>query len=169
MENVKLLETDLPIDLIYDEVIKIYDKIQEIKSKKPAQISLQSYTQNDDWKTAYNCSIGKIKQLDRSEEDFVYPIFDVPVINGYIEKYNLYRTRIMVMTPKTTLTWHQDYTPRIHIPVKTNNSSFVIVENISYHLEAGKSYWVNTTLHHTAINCNVVENRLHIVGCVRQS
>lgn len=165
MREVKLLESDLPIIEIKKEVNKVFS---EINDHNALQIGLQSNSPSDNnWKSSIG-SVEKNSQAARkNEETYIYPIFDLPVINEYMEKYNMFRTRIMVSLPRTTLTWHRDYTPRIHIPITSNPNAFILVKDRLEHLKVGNCYWVNTMCQHTAINCDSKDARIHIVGCVQ--
>jgi hypothetical protein len=61
---------------------------------------------------------------------------------------------------------HYDKNPRIHIPLLTNPECYFVFKNgMIQHLEVGSSYWVDTRLHHTFINCSA-QKRLHLVGVV---
>ena len=73
----------------------------------------------------------------------------------------------MISLPKTCLTLHFDASPRIHIPVITNPDCIMIIDNVVYHLPAGKMYWTDTTKSHTAVNASR-EIRSHIIGCIKQ-
>jgi hypothetical protein len=105
--------------------------------------------------------------VDKTEELYTYPLFNIPYINGIIEEHKLCRTRVMKMKPKTCYYWHKDSTPRLHIPVVTHEHCFLILENEGrVHLPAdGTAYIVDTTQHHSAMNCSKID-RTHIVGCL---
>lgn len=104
--------------------------------------------------------------VDRTEELYTYPLFDMPYINSILEEHNLCRTRVMKMKPKTCYYWHKDSTKRLHIPIVTHEHCFLILENEGrIHLPAdGTAYVVDTTQHHSAMNCSKID-RTHIVGC----
>jgi len=110
--------------------------------------------------------IDAVKTLNGLTEDsFKYPIFDFPYINGIIEQYGLFRSRVMCMHEKTCYSYHHDFTPRLHIPVQTNENCFFIIDDLLYRLPAdGTVYLVNTTLAHTFVNASW-HDRIHIVGC----
>jgi hypothetical protein len=164
MNDVKVLE-QINLAKIQKEVSALFSKIG---NKNIEQISLQAPEKTDNWKMWYNKSIGKVESLEALESDYTFPIFsETELINEYMEKYNLFRTRLMKLNPRTTLSWHRDYTPRVHIPVFTNKSSFMVLKKKMYYLQAGNLYWVNTMVDHTAINCDTT-TRWHIVGCVQE-
>lgn len=156
---------DVNINLIKNEVNLLFEKYPFLK--KQSQISLQSFRENgiieEDWK----CSIGKMDNLSRKETDYKYPLFpELDIINHYLEQQNAYRSRLMISSPKTCMTIHQDASPRIHIPVTTNPNCIMIIDDIVYRLEEGKMCWTDTTKFHTAVNASH-DYRIHIVGCVK--
>ena len=130
-----------------------------LSSHNSLQVGLQSDKPNGSWRDA----IGKGTYM--KETDFIYPVFAYPLINHYIKKYNMHRTRIFVSNPKTCLSWHHDRLPRIHIPIQTDPGCIMIVENEAMHLEAGSVYRVDTRKYHSAMNGSK-RNRIHIVGCI---
>ena len=100
------------------------------------------------------------------ELDFIYPNFNLSYINSILEKFNMYRTRVLVLKPKVCYTIHRDLSKRIHIPVVTNENCWLIVDKEIMHLPAdGNYYEIDTTQEHTALNGSW-EDRIHIVGCV---
>jgi len=106
------------------------------------------------------------KECSEQEKDFKIPLFDMPYINSIMEKYNMYRTRLMRQTEVMCYTYHQDFSSRIHIPVVTNENCLFILEDKIHRLNSdGTVYWVDTTKKHTAVNASR-KNRYHIVGCV---
>ncbi len=74
------------------------------------------------------------------------------------------RSRWMRLNPKTCLSLHSDLDEfRFHIPVKTNDKCFFVVDDICYRMpEVGSLYLLNTTKLHTAVNASF-ETRDHIV------
>ena len=105
--------------------------------------------------------------VDKTEEDYWIPLFDMPYINGILAEHNLVRTRVMRMKRKTCYYYHSDSTKRLHIPVVTNPHCFLLVDEKMIHLPAtGEAYVVDTTKMHTALNASK-EDRIHIVGAFR--
>tara|TARA_B100000575_G_C22562988_1_gene357623 strand:- start:25 stop:516 length:492 start_codon:yes stop_codon:yes gene_type:complete len=128
------------------------------------QIGLQGYKPNQHF-SVWKASVGKGNKLEFPENYFKYELFNLPLINSIIKKYNLKRTRIMKSDSKTCLTRHQDMSKRVHIPVITNPDCFMTIEDKNYFLEPGNVYLTNTTLPHTAVNASKYI-RIHIVGCL---
>jgi hypothetical protein len=81
-------------------------------------------------------------------------------------KYKLGRIRILLKTPRSTLSWHRDPEPRLHIPIITNPGAIMVIDNIAKHMPADGSVWItNNTKYHNAFNGGE-ENRIHLVACV---
>lgn len=80
-------------------------------------------------------------------------------------KHAIGRLRIMRSLPKTCLTWHVDETPRLHYPIKTQDSCFMVIENESKHLPQDTWWLTDTRLYHTAFNASY-EERIHLVGVI---
>lgn len=94
-------------------------------------------------------------------------IFDLPYTNSLLEKYSISTARIMKLYPKQCYSWHHDTSPRIHLPLVTNEKCLFILEDSVYQMPAGNAYYVNTTKKHTALNGNRNNFiRYHIVGLV---
>ena len=81
-------------------------------------------------------------------------------------KFKLGRVRILLKQPRTTLSWHRDPEPRLHIPIITNPGCLQVIENVAKHLPADGSVWItNNTKYHNAFNGGE-ENRVHLVACL---
>ena len=88
------------------------------------------------------------------------------VINVLKLKYKLGRVRILLKEPRSTLSWHRDPEPRLHIPIITNPGCLMVINNVAKHLPADGSVWItNNTKYHNAFNGGE-ENRVHLVACV---
>ena len=81
-------------------------------------------------------------------------------------KFKIGRVRILLKEPRTTLSWHRDPEPRLHIPIVTNPGCMQVIENVAKHLPADGSVWItNNTKYHNAFNGGE-ENRVHLVACL---
>ena len=88
------------------------------------------------------------------------------VIEALSSKYKLGRIRILLKEPRSTLSWHRDPEPRLHIPIITNPGCLMVINNVAKHLPADGSVWItNNTKYHNAFNGGE-ENRVHLVACV---
>ena len=85
------------------------------------------------------------------------------------EKFKLGRVRLLLKEPRSTLSWHRDPEPRLHIPIYTNPGAIMVVDSVAKHLPADGSVWItNNTKYHNAFNGGE-ENRVHLVACVLDS
>ena len=81
-------------------------------------------------------------------------------------KFKLGRVRILLKEPRSTLSWHRDPEPRLHIPIITNPGCLMVIDNVAKHMPADGSVWItNNTKYHNAFNGGE-ENRVHLVACV---
>jgi hypothetical protein len=88
------------------------------------------------------------------------------VFDTLSKKYKLGRVRILLKEPRSTLSWHRDPEPRLHIPIITNPGCLMVIDNVARHMPADGSVWItNNTKYHNAFNGGE-ENRVHLVACV---
>ena len=88
------------------------------------------------------------------------------VYDQLTRKYKLGRMRLLLKEPRSTLSWHRDPEPRLHIPIYTNPGAIMVVDNVAKHMPADGSVWItNNTKYHNAFNGGE-ENRVHLVACV---
>jgi len=82
------------------------------------------------------------------------------------KKFKLGRVRLLLKEPRSTLSWHRDPEPRLHIPIITNPGSIMVIDEVAKHLPAVGSVWITNNLkYHNAFNGGE-ENRVHLVACV---
>jgi len=88
------------------------------------------------------------------------------VYDALSKKYKLGRVRILLKEPRSTLSWHRDPEPRLHIPIITNPGCMMVIENVAMHLPAdGSAYITNNIKYHNAFNGGE-KNRVHLVACL---
>lgn len=150
-----------------EHLLKFYRENQEKFvwkdiNDKGKQTGLQYALNRDPWLSATGRTDIRSKYFFLTN-----PFFKDSVFEYIIKKYNLIRTRLLWLSPQSCYTMHFDDSPRIHIPLITNQDSFLIFrDGIVEHLQIGKVYWVDTRKFHTAINGGE-SPRLHLVGCER--
>lgn len=132
---------------------------------KGKQCGLQYCIDEDPFYSA----VGKLKR-NRKESEYsaMNPLFKDTVFEKIIYDNKLFRTRLMWVHPYACYSIHRDASPRIHIPLLTNDQClFVFPKDSSiFYLPPGKIYEVDTTKSHSF--CNFSEtSRLHLVGCVK--
>ena len=99
--------------------------------------------------------------IDEFKDTYFKEVFDV-----LSSKYKLGRVRVLLKQPRSTLSWHRDPEPRLHIPIITNPGSIMVIDNVAMHLPADGSVWItNNTKYHNAFNGGE-EDRIHLVACV---
>ena len=82
------------------------------------------------------------------------------------KNFKIGRIRILLKEPRSTLSWHRDPEPRLHIPIITNPGCMMVIENVAKHLPAdGSAYITNNVKYHNAFNGGE-ENRVHLVACL---
>ena len=98
-------------------------------------------------------------------KDFENTYFN-EVYNELKKNYKLGRFRLLLKEPRSTLSWHRDPEPRLHIPIYTNPGAIMVIDNVAKHMPADGSVWVTNNLkYHNAFNGGE-ENRVHLVACV---
>ena len=119
-------------------------------------------------------SSGKEMQRDELVEEKKYTEFVEDFNNTYFKdvydqlskQYKLGRVRLLLKEPRSTLSWHRDPEPRLHIPIYTNPGCIMVIDKIAHHMPADGSVWVTNNLkYHNAFNGGE-ENRVHLVACV---
>lgn len=165
IRDVEIIKPSVNVDGIKKELATI---IEKYKLEGYKQISLQSTMENADPQTEWDVGTGSALNLKTKEQNFKYLLFpEAKLINHYIEEFGMFRTRVMKLPPSKVMSIHKDKTPRIHIPISTNDACRMMIGNQCYHLETGKIYWTDTRLEHTAFNSSN-DPRIHIVGCVME-
>jgi len=82
------------------------------------------------------------------------------------KRFKLGRVRILLKEPRSTLSWHRDPEPRLHIPIITNPGCIMVIDQKAKHLPADGSAWItNNVKYHNAFNGGE-EERVHLVACV---
>ena len=98
-------------------------------------------------------------------KDFEHTYFK-EVYEKLSKKFKLGRVRILLKEPRSTLSWHRDPEPRLHIPIITNPGCIMVIEDAAKHLPAdGSVYITNNVKYHNAFNGGE-ENRVHLVACL---
>ena len=110
------------------------------------------------------------KPIDESKytqliSDFHNTYFE-HVYNILTKNFKLGRVRILLKEPRSTLSWHRDPEPRLHIPIITNPGCKMVIEDVAKHMPADGSVTItNNTKYHNFFNGGEQE-RIHLVACV---
>lgn len=156
--NYKIYQNlDIDIDKLKEETYRIMEKAKG----HDGQIMLQGI-EGKDWKYG----IGRITDYEEKEGAFTHLLWSAPTINTALHRLGMYRSRLMIRK-RSVYSWHQDWSPRMHIPVVSNHEkNFMVIEDEVIRMPAdGRAVWVDTRKFHTYVNTEEVE-RIHIVGCI---
>lgn len=181
--------TDLKLDFDYDQLVHEYNTLEIEKflldHKRQMCVQRRAEVSGDvqyieggqslalDWE-GYDPKLGgspKPRKIILKEKQFdtITEMFEGTHIGEVVETlykdYGAVRGRFMLSEWKTCLTYHKDPTPRLHIPIVTNENCFMVVDDNVIRMPFGSTYIVDTTLMHTAINASRF-NRTHMVFCL---
>tara|TARA_B110000444_G_C18562066_1_gene465296 strand:- start:38 stop:634 length:597 start_codon:yes stop_codon:yes gene_type:complete len=111
--------------------------------------------------------------IDESKYTKLVPEFENTyfneVYNTLSKRFKLGRVRLLLKEPRSTLSWHKDPEPRLHIPIITNLGCSMVIENVAKHLPAdGNVTITNNTKFHNFFNGGE-QARIHLVACVLEN
>ena len=111
--------------------------------------------------------------IDESKYTELVPEFENTYFNEVYKtlskKFKLGRVRLLLKEPRSTLSWHKDPEPRLHIPIITNLGCSMVIENVAKHLPAdGHVTITNNTKYHNFFNGGE-QSRVHLVACVLEN
>ena len=111
--------------------------------------------------------------IDESKYTEIVPEFKntyfEEVYNLLRQKFKLGRVRILLKEPRSTLSWHRDPEPRLHIPIITNPGCKMVIEDVAKHMPADGSVTItNNTKYHNFFNGGE-QDRIHLVACVLEN
>ena len=111
--------------------------------------------------------------IDESKYTEIVPEFKNTYFNEVYsalkKKFKLGRVRLLLKEPRSTLSWHKDPEPRLHIPIITNLGCSMVIENVAKHLPAdGHVTITNNTKYHNFFNGGE-QSRIHLVACVLEN
>jgi len=176
LENKKISWYKVKNQSNLDKIYSIDDQIcLNSTVNEPDNIHLGRGSLMQDWDNSYTDKNGNIIVPERKnilmERDFVVlcnqfkgSLFEA-VYKELDKKYVLGRVRIMKSKPKTCLTWHIDYSTRIHYTMKTQDGCFMVIANEVCHLSENTWWWTDTQNPHTAFNASR-EDRYHLVATI---
>ncbi len=108
--------------------------------------------------------------IDESKYTELVPEFEdtyfKEVYNALKSRFKLGRVRLLLKEPRSTLSWHKDPEPRLHIPIVTNKGCMMVIENVAKHMPAdGTATITNNKKFHNFFNGGE-QARIHLVACV---
>ena len=101
--------------------------------------------------------IERDKPIDESKYTEIVPEFKgtyfEEVYNVIRKQFKLGRVRILLKEPRSTLSWHRDPEPRLHIPIITNKGCRMVIDEVCRHMPADGSVTItNNTKYHNFFN-----------------
>ena len=117
---------------------------------------------------------GKEAKRDKPIQESKYTELVPEFRNTYFEEvynilkrnFKLGRVRILLKEPRSTLSWHRDPEPRLHIPIITNPGCRMVIEDFAHHMPADGTVTItNNTKYHNFFNGGE-QDRIHLVACV---
>ena len=108
--------------------------------------------------------------IDESKYTELVPDFEDTYFKEVYEtlksKFKLGRVRLLLKEPRSTLSWHKDPEPRLHIPIITNKGCMMVIENVAKHMPADGTVTItNNKKFHNFFNGGE-QARIHLVACV---
>ena len=144
---------------LLNEYTNIEKDIQWSEYPNGKQAGLQ-YLYSDPW----NDAVGRMKPSDDWSKCILNPFFKNTVFEEIINEFGLKRTRLMWLKPRSCYSMHRDDSPRLHIPLITNEQCFFVFKDYGlFEMPIGNAYKVDTRETHSAMNCST-EWRLHLIG-----
>ena len=109
-------------------------------------------------------------EIDESKYTQLVPEFEntyfKEVYDTLSKRFKLGRVRLLLKEPRSTLSWHKDPEPRLHVPIITNLGCSMVIENVAKHLPAdGNVTITNNTKYHNFFNGGE-QARIHLVACL---
>ena len=109
-------------------------------------------------------------EIDESKYTELVPEFENTYFKEVYEtlkkRFKLGRVRLLLKEPRSTLSWHKDPEPRLHIPIITNKGCMMVIDNVAKHMPADGTVTItNNTKFHNFFNGGE-QARIHLVACV---
>ena len=109
-------------------------------------------------------------EIDESKYTELVPEFENTYFKEVYEtlrkRFKLGRVRLLLKEPRSTLSWHKDPEPRLHIPIVTNKGCMMVIENVAKHMPADGTVTItNNKKFHNFFNGGE-QARIHLVACV---
>ena len=150
------------VDLHFNSTL-LYD---EFKESYPDDLETV-YSGNNDWKGVTIFKRGKCLRLENLPE--------LERLVNQIGKESVIGISYFNLDKNSELHEHRDMNGnllfgivRIHIPIKTNDEAFMIIERIKYQLPIGSAWCLDTSGLHALVN-GAIDNRIHLVIDIKRS
>lgn len=149
-----------------EHIEQIKETYNSLESNIPWVVTLnskQAGIQYKDGEDHWSSAVGTL-QGEETNYNKLNPIFQNTIFDDIIKEFNLYRSRLMWVLPRSCYSFHRDTYQRIHIPIITNEDCYFLFRSGTMrNLTVDKIWLTDTRLTHTFINTSNYE-RLHFVG-----
>lgn len=154
------------------QLLELAEAVGNWETNLDGQIAIQTDDPSkDNWLAGIGSAKGKPKTWEHTFQ-FLQPSLKGTPVDEYLQWLDVpvYRARVMLSRGKSAYSIHRDFSPRLHLPLKTNTQcNFLITDPLTFfHLPAeGTTTWVDTRNSHTFINGSD-EYRFHLVMIVKE-
>ena len=146
--------------------IKLFDSLRTFVDNANKGVRQQGLRWAGDFEGVSDLRYNSANPKKLSEIDFVNWIPGTEYLQEVAKSFsirNAGRVRMLMMPPRTSYSFHHDPDLwRVHIPLTTNDSSFVVVDGKLWHMQLGYAYLMQVEFHHLALNAGD-SDRIHIV------
>lgn len=159
MDNFIRLDYQFDVDLLKKDV---YNVVENVGWGDKNQICLTHPPGQPNWFHGTGPLVANktFTELNR----FLNGQYIQSVYNTIKSDYPIGRVRIMLLPGQKCFSLHADITKRIHLPLETNEQCMMIIDNEVKYMPADGSVWLtNTTRPHTAVNGNLMFDRIHLL------
>lgn len=159
MDNFIRLDYQFDLDILTKEM---YNLVELVGWGDKNQICLTHPSGQKDWFFGTG-PLMTSRNFTEVNQHFIGTYFE-KVLNTLKEKYSIGRVRLMMLPGQKCYSLHADTTKRIHLPLETNEQCMMIIDDEIKRMPADGTAWLtNTTKTHTALNGNLVFDRIHIL------
>ena len=159
MDNFARLDYKFDVDKLKQEM---YNVVELCGWGDKNQICLTHPPEKEDWFFGTGPMIANktFTQMNK----FLNGTYFQTTYNRLNNDYSVGRVRLMLLPGQKCYSIHADITKRIHIPLYTNDQCMMIIDDEVKRMPADGSAWLtNTTRPHTALNGNLIFDRLHLL------
>lgn len=159
MDNFIQLPYRFDLDKLKEDV---YNVVNESGWGEKNQICLTHPPDNESWFAGSGSFINNRTFTEMNM--FLVDSYYEQVHHTLMNDYPFNRVRIMKLPGQKCFSLHSDTNKRIHIPIETNEQCLMIIDDEVKRMPADGSAWLtNTTRPHTALNGNLIFDRLHLL------
>jgi hypothetical protein len=157
--------TELKFEFSLDKLTKdMYNVINKSSWGEFNQISLTHMPGDKNWFSGIGFG-GLMSTACTELNSDLYNTHYETLHNQIMKTHPFTRARLMLLKSKECMSFHSDFTKRIHVPLVTNTNCKMVIDDEVFHMLASDNlaYETNTMKQHTAFNANLNFDRIHIL------